>query len=130
MAKTAIKAKLTKLSINSDDKMDSIQFRLDEDGMEKYGASLLLVRRFDEIKIRIINNQGNLSDNGEVQFLDLETQAMNISISICVTDKGFICTMTISSEDRELCGKLLAHNARNQELDLQFEDGKNPFLPN
>ena len=46
-----MKAKLQKISGNPSDKSDSIQFRLEESDMEKYGKEVLALRRYDIVKI-------------------------------------------------------------------------------
>lgn len=85
LKKAIIQATLTKLNANTKDKLDSIQFQLREDQMEKYGQEVLKIRRFDNIQIRVENPQSHIGDKG-LKFFTAEFQSMATSISICVTE--------------------------------------------
>jgi hypothetical protein len=120
-------ATLKKLSANMGDKMDSLQFQLDEDQMEANGEDVIVLRRFQNVSMRVADKQAHMSQSGAVEFFEIAFQAMAISISICVTDTGQICTITISTENRDAFDKCIQHHLRERVLDLYFTDGENPF---
>ncbi len=84
--KAFIQATCSKLSANTKEKLDSVQFQLREDDMEKYGSQVLKLRRYDVLKIKLENPQAQI-DGNRMGFFVTEFQTMNTSISICVTDK-------------------------------------------
>src|SRR5438105_1107964 len=94
-----MKAILQKLAANSGDKMDSIQFRVDEDEVESNGDQILAMRRYDNVKIRIESQQASLSEAGQAEFATIEFQSLATLLSMCVTETGIIATITFSTED-------------------------------
>lgn len=126
--KATLRARVKKLAANSGEKMDSIQLQLDENQMADHGDALLELRRFDNVKIKIEQQQASMDmQTGEVRFLTIEFQAMNFSLSCCFTETGIIATLTISTEQRDAFDKIIQHHLREQIVDVEFEEGANPF---
>ena len=124
--KSHFRATLTKLNANTKDKLYSIQFQLREEEMEEHGKEVLELRRYDQVRISVENPQSYIGTQW-IEFFSVEFQSLATSISICVTEKGLICTITFSLEDREVFNKLVLQDLRNKVLHLEFEDGANPY---
>lgn len=124
--KAQMMAKLTKMSANASDKMDSVQFQLNEELMDKFWSQVLELRRYDKVKMVLENPQGQMWEGG-VKFFKKDFQSYNTSIAICVTEKGFICTMTLSIEDKTVFDAIVQNSLRDKLVTLQFEAGSNPY---
>lgn len=72
------------------------------------------------------NPQGQMGSSS-VGFFKKEFQALNTSISLCVTEKGFICTLTLSIEDKTVFDAIVQNDLRDKMVSLEFEDGSNPY---
>lgn len=66
-------------------------------------------------------------DNQLIGFPSFQFQAVNTSISLCVTEKGIITTLTFSVEDPKVFDHVITHKLRNQFVTLSFEAGQNPY---
>ena len=119
-------ATLQKLSANAGDKQDSIQFRVEENEVEAHGDVILSMRRYDRVKVRLHSDQGQLTQEGTVDFPSLEFQSTATSISLCVTETGVLATITFSTEDRKIFDECVRKGLRNRLVTLQFEEGANP----
>jgi len=121
-------AKLRKLSANTKDKLDSIQFQMDENQVKIYGDQIIALRRFDYVKITLSQDQSSLSPDGsKIEFFEQEFQSLNTSISVCVTESGQIITVTLSTDNRRVFDELIKRNLRDQVLNLEFTEGNNPY---
>lgn len=125
--KASIQAICSKLSANTKEKLDSIQFQLREDDMEKYGPQVLKLRRYDMLKIKLENPQSQIQGD-RIGFFSTEFQTINTSISICVTDKWLICTLTFSIDNRKVFNQICAADLREKKLRLDFEEWSNPNM--
>ena len=107
-----MKATLQKLAANSDDKKDSIQFRIEEDDVEASGPEILAMRRYDRVKVRFQSHQASIGAAG-VEFATLEFQSVATSLSMCVTETGIIATITFSTEDPDVFANVIGKGLRN-----------------
>ena len=121
-----MQAKLQKLSANKDN-MDSIQFQLNEAQAEAAKNDLLELRRYDNVEVRCISNQSQISEEGTLNFPSLNFQAKNTSMSICVMETGWIVTITLSFEDQKVFPHIINNQIRNQVVELEFFRGDNPY---
>lgn len=121
-----MKAKLQKLAANKDTK-DSIQFQLNEELTEEFGEDILTLRRYDFVEVTGEGNQSVIDGNGVIDFPKFQFQSINTSISLCVTEKGIIATLTFSFEDPLVFDNVIKNKLRNKLVSLSFTEGKNPF---
>lgn len=121
-----LQATLQKLSANAGDKQDSIQFRVEEDEVQRNGDLIIAMRRYDLVKVRLASDQGQLTDAGAIDFPRLEFQSTNTSISLCVGQDGVLATITFSTEDRTIFDECIKKNLRNKLVTLEFEPGDPP----
>jgi hypothetical protein len=75
-----MQAILQKLAANSADKSDSIQFRVNEDEVERSAAELLAMRRFDVVKVRFEALQSSISPSGTPSFESIQFQSVATSL--------------------------------------------------
>lgn len=106
---------LQKLSANPVDKMDSIQFRVDNPE-----SNILDIRRGDSMTISIRNPQLQIGEDGSANHSELEIQTDCISISISVQEGGWIATITVSVPDKDAVRKVMDAGLRGKLVDLLF----------
>lgn len=121
-----MRAKLQKLSANKDSQ-DSIQFQLREEEVEEYGEEILALRRYDYVSVSCESEQSSVDDDGVIGFPTFKFQATNTSISLCVTEKGIIATITFSFEEGKVFEEVIKNKLRNRTVTLYFEAGKSPY---
>lgn len=121
-----MEAKLQKLSANKDTK-DSIQFQLSEDQTEQHADEILALRRYDFVRMSCESNQATMDDTGTQGFPSFQFQSINTALSLCVTEKGIITTITFSFEDQKVFETVIKHKLRNKIISLSFTEGQNPY---
>ena len=131
-----MKAKLQKLSANKDSK-DSIQFQIREEEVENCRDEIMDLRRYDYVTVKYEAKQSTMGVEVELDdsqkynlktfFPTLKFQSINTSISLCVTEKGIIATLTFSFDDPKVFDHVINNKLRNQFVTLKFEEGANPF---
>lgn len=112
-----MKATLQKLSANTSDKNNSVQFRVDKDESLK---DLLKLRRGQNVTVEAESNQSSISKKGKAEFKSVAFVTDTISVSICILEDGQIATITFSVEDKTLIEKVIDSGLRGQRVELNF----------
>jgi hypothetical protein len=109
---------LQKITLNSADKQDSIQFRIN--GVPTLALSQL--RRGAKIFASIVSSQSEIGDAGDVQFssVDLQVDTVSVSISYGEETENSITTITFTFADKKEVEKILKKNLKNQILKLSL----------
>lgn len=120
-------ARLQKMAANSGDTKDSIQFRVEEDEVDRNGHAILNMRRYDKVSVRFSPEQLMIGEDGTAERATIEFQTVATSLSLCVTDTGIIATITFSTEDPRVFAEVIEKSLRNQVVTLEFSEGANPY---
>lgn len=120
-----MRAKLQKLSANKDQK-DSIQFQMKEDDVDDYKEQIMALRRYDNVTVKAEGEQSQIGEKG-AGFPTFKFKSINTSISLCVTEKGIIATLTFSFEDPNVFDAVINNKLRDQWVRLEFKKGENPY---
>lgn len=116
-------AKLQKILANPFDKLDQVQFRIEDD---EVNDELLKIRKGQKCRIKITGKQTSLVDKetGEIKPSEdsIEFAAGAISISITVLEDGMIATVTVCLEDKDIVKKVLDSGLRGQNVELLFTE--------